>query len=522
MDYKTQIIKGTEYVYEDIPYWDPQKKQGSHKRIYIGKKINGEFIPNKNYKLQQEIRLLRDSAHENRSFCGAIMYLNHISRKTGISDLLQTCFPNHYKQLLSIIFFLLIEHNSFTHFSKWSSTHFHPYQTDITVSELRNLLLMLTPDRQNQFQSKYFSLNRPESLLAAAVTFEQIGPDYSSGLQQELFIQWEKAFLPSQTLLLIFDSATYTPICFHPIAARPSGVDDYISGLSAAGISDISAVTLILPSSFWSINNINRLCQLPFSFIYETDHSINFVQERLSHIYGDFLSNSIYHPQADCYSQSHSLEWDYTEFRFNSGEYHRQIPIYTHYYYSLSLADYQKQCFRDFLCMLEKEITSDDCNIQHQNYYRDFFIKDNSNHTVTYTPRQDAIDSVMRNCGFHFYISDTISEPEIILKLSALYSTSERFFEDCINRLNVPWEKGKENQFSSGKCFLYYISLILLCAINKEISDNEKLREFTPFSLLDKLDCIQGQLCPDGSVIPDLHTNDHEELMRNLKINPSF
>jgi hypothetical protein len=45
-----QKIKGTVYVYEDYPYWDSEKKQTRHKRVYIGKKEdNANFIPNKNY-----------------------------------------------------------------------------------------------------------------------------------------------------------------------------------------------------------------------------------------------------------------------------------------------------------------------------------------------------------------------------------------------------------------------------------------------------------------------------------------
>ena len=35
--WKTQIIRGTNYVYEDYPYWDKERKQNRHKREYIGK-----------------------------------------------------------------------------------------------------------------------------------------------------------------------------------------------------------------------------------------------------------------------------------------------------------------------------------------------------------------------------------------------------------------------------------------------------------------------------------------------------
>lgn len=51
----TQIINGVEYVYEDFPYWDPVKKRGTHKRNYIGKNVDGQFVPNKKHRLQMEL-----------------------------------------------------------------------------------------------------------------------------------------------------------------------------------------------------------------------------------------------------------------------------------------------------------------------------------------------------------------------------------------------------------------------------------------------------------------------------------
>ncbi|HZK26067.1 MAG TPA: hypothetical protein VFD00_00800 [Thermoclostridium sp.] len=45
----TQVINETEFVFEDQPYWDSKKKRGAHKRVYIGKNVNCEFVANKLY-----------------------------------------------------------------------------------------------------------------------------------------------------------------------------------------------------------------------------------------------------------------------------------------------------------------------------------------------------------------------------------------------------------------------------------------------------------------------------------------
>ena len=54
-NHKTQVINGVEYVYEDKAIWDVNKKYGTHKREYIGKMVDGQFVPNKKYQLKMQL-----------------------------------------------------------------------------------------------------------------------------------------------------------------------------------------------------------------------------------------------------------------------------------------------------------------------------------------------------------------------------------------------------------------------------------------------------------------------------------
>ena len=51
----TQIINGREYVYEYKSIWNKEKKRSEPKREYIGRMINGGFVPNKKYLLREEL-----------------------------------------------------------------------------------------------------------------------------------------------------------------------------------------------------------------------------------------------------------------------------------------------------------------------------------------------------------------------------------------------------------------------------------------------------------------------------------
>ncbi len=52
-----QRINGVEYVYEYESTWNSDKKYGTHKRNYIGKMVDDVFMPNKKYRLQQELEV---------------------------------------------------------------------------------------------------------------------------------------------------------------------------------------------------------------------------------------------------------------------------------------------------------------------------------------------------------------------------------------------------------------------------------------------------------------------------------
>lgn len=51
---KTQTISGKKYVFIDTPYWNAEKHRGEHKRRYIGKIVEGQFVPNGKYLLLLE------------------------------------------------------------------------------------------------------------------------------------------------------------------------------------------------------------------------------------------------------------------------------------------------------------------------------------------------------------------------------------------------------------------------------------------------------------------------------------
>ena len=83
---------------------------------------------------------------------GATYLLDQIGKVTGISDDLKTCFPDSYKKIESIAYFLILENdNPLSRFSKFSKTHKHPFDQDIPSQRSSEIFEAITEDQKMKF-----------------------------------------------------------------------------------------------------------------------------------------------------------------------------------------------------------------------------------------------------------------------------------------------------------------------------------------------------------------------------------
>ena len=161
-----QKINGVEYVYEYDSTWNVDKKYGTHQRNYTGKMVDGVFMPNKKYSLQQELEVEKKkfpgpvaTTQCKRSFYGATYLFDAIGEKLGIVDDLKTCFPDTYQQVLSIAYYLIMEdRNPLSRFPKWASTHVHPFGNNYLPSAAVSCLVLFM-----KTVNKTSSLNRADA-----------------------------------------------------------------------------------------------------------------------------------------------------------------------------------------------------------------------------------------------------------------------------------------------------------------------------------------------------------------------
>jgi hypothetical protein len=211
-----QTINGTEYVYEYVSVWNASKKRSEQKRNYIGKNIEGVFVPNKKYKLQQQFNMAKTEVRPGsvpateckRLFYGASYLLDAIGKATGVTEDLKKCFPETYKEILSLVYFMVLEeHTPIYRFCKWAKTHVHPFQLDIPSQRSSELLARLTEEQKMKFFALQSNPRTEQEYLAYDTTSIS---SYSQGLKQVKYGKNKEhddlpQLNPSPTLWLVFE-----------------------------------------------------------------------------------------------------------------------------------------------------------------------------------------------------------------------------------------------------------------------------------------------------------------------------
>jgi hypothetical protein len=164
MPRSTQIINGREYVYEYKSVWNKEKQRSEQNRDYLGRMIDGEFVPSKKYLLREELAQERGAPKKRdpvpvseckRLFAGATYLLGRIGDALGVEADLKSCFPECYKQILSLAYYLALEPSSpMYRFKRWATTHEHPFGKDIPSQRSSDLLPMVTEDAKMDFFNK--------------------------------------------------------------------------------------------------------------------------------------------------------------------------------------------------------------------------------------------------------------------------------------------------------------------------------------------------------------------------------
>lgn len=496
--YQKNKTTGITYVYESTSFWDKDKQQSRAKRKCIGKldPISGKLLPNvKTDSQAAPLPKKRGPKPVNeckRLFYGSTYLLDAIGETTGVEKDLKRCFPESYKQILSLAYYLVLEEaNSMSRFTRWASMHRHPWLKDVPSQRISELFQSITEDNKQQF----FRLQGKRRLEHEYLAYDTTSiSSYSQTLKQVKYgLNKEHDPLPQLNLALLFGEESRLPVCYRKLPGNIPDVKTIQTLLDDLDFLEIKKVNLVLDRGFYSEGNINELYKNHHKFLIGAKLSLKVVKKHLEASRTNLNARSHYSAKYGLYYDSVMTQWHYSETKKHSGEIVTdERRIYVHLYYNDAKASEDRIAFNTMLDLLEYELTSGKRNPEHEKQYSKYFeIKETPVRGAKLTAKQEAIDEAQKNYGYFSLLSNGIKDPLAALEIYRSKDLVEKAFGNLKERLNMRRHYVSCEESLEGKIFVQFIALIYLSYIKKAMSEHDLYKRYTMQEMIDSLDVIE-------------------------------
>lgn len=522
---------GITYVYESVSYWDREKKQPRSKRTLIGRldPATGEIVPTDGrgkHRAQKEADpVVRKGpvpvAKTDRLFFGATYLLDQIGEVTGLTADLKTCFPNTYKQIQSIAYYLVLEdQNPLFRFKKWAAIHRHPYGKDIPSQRSTEIFQSVTEEAKMHFfrlqgkrrvEKEYWAYDST-SISSRSETLRQV--KYGKNKDDD--------HLPQINLALVFGEESRLPFYYRKLAGNVPDVKTIQELLRELDVLGYEKVKLVMDRGYYSAENINALFKKHLKFLCSTSSALSFAKEFIREIGSRKDHYEYYNSNLELYVFTRTIAWDYEQERPYKGDVVKEERrMYLHLYFNPDKFSDDGKAFNRKLDTLKNELLSGHRVPEHEKEYKKYFeMKETPKRGISLTVKQDAVDAAHERYGFFVLISNEVKDPVTALSLYRMRDVVEKAFWNVKERLNLRRTMTSSESSLEGKMFVEFVALIYLSYIQKKMEEKGLFATYTLHELLDELDVIECFMEPGKAPIQGEVLKKQEQMYRDLDVTP--
>lgn len=524
---------GITYVYESVDYWDKEKKQARSHRTLIGRldTETGEIVKTDGRgKRRGQAKQIKPAAAKQgprqhtaaqRLFFGATYLFDQIGEDLGITADLKACFPDTYQQILSIVYYMILEDaNPLSRFPKWAKLHRHPCGADIPSQRSTELFQSITEEMKMRF-FRLQGRRRAEKEYWAYDTSSI--SSYSEVLKQ---VQYGKNkdgdSLPQINLALLFGEESGLPFYYRKLAGNIPDVKTVRELIRELDILGYEKIKLVMDRGFYSSGNINDLYKNHYKFIVGASTALTYAKEFIREVADRKDSYESYNDDYELYAFSKTIAWNYEQQRPYKGDVLRDgRRMYLHLYFNPEKQAEDSKNFNRKLTGWTKELSSGRRIAEHEKYYKKYFIiKETPKRGSTVTVRQDEVDKARERYGFFVLLSNEVKDPFTALSLYRTRDVVEKAFWNIKDRLNLRRTLTSSESALEGKLFVSFVALIYLSYLKKRMEKSGLLQKYTMREMLDELDVIECFLAPGKAPVYGEVLTKQEEIYRQLEVTP--
>ena len=526
--YQTNKKTGITYAYESISYWDKGKQQSRAKRTCIGR-VDPEtktIIPTRKRTPQSVVQERVKPGPvpvtlAARNFYGATYLFDQIGEVTGVTKDLQTCFPDSYRQILSIAYYLILEdRNPLSRFPRWATIHHHPYGEVISSQRSSELFASITEEARKRF----FLLQGKRRVEREYLAYESTSiSSYSQCLRQVRYGKnKDHEHLAQINLTLLFGQESRLPFYYRKLAGNIADVKTIKKLLADMNTLGYKKIKVVLDRGFYSAANINELYQHHLKFLIAAKLSLLLVKTHLDEAREVMRSWTHYSQNYQVYSYTKPIIWDYSQNRPYKGDTLKgKRRMYLHLYFSPDRALEDEKAFHSRLVNWQQELESGQRRPEHEQHYARYFeVKNTPVRGTKVVAKEQALADTKRNYGYFALMSNDIQDAVQALEIYRNKDVVEKAFENLKERLNLRQLAVSSEQSLDGKLFAQFVALIYLSYITKKMQEKNLFKSHTLQEVLDELDVVECFAVPGRQLQIGETTKRQAELYTHMGVIP--
>jgi transposase len=482
---------GTKYVYYTLRAYRNRKGQPTSDEVAIGKKdgATGKLIPNRRYfeifQGEKPTETGKAAPKSVRS-CGNVTALMEIGKRTGLSAILEKCFPDTWNRILACAFYILCEGNVMMYIEDWFDETKLEFAGRMDGQDCGKLFAGITEEERKAFFTEWIKYRGEQEYIVYDITSIST---YSGNLD---LAEWgynrDQESLPQVNLGMYYGVSSHMPVYYNMFSG--SIPDKVYMEFMMANAKDMGlrCVCFVLDRGFVTEDNFNYMRESGYSFITAMPgqrlEALRLVDENKGGIRK--AANRI--DEYEVYGLQCPIEL-----------YGRRLQAHIYY-------DPEKQAFdeKELFARIEKlraELEKMNKSKRMAKKYKDYFvIEEKAQNELTFELDTNKVDERLERAGFFILLS---SRAELtsreVLKIYRDRDIIEKNFEQFKNRLDFKRMRTHWNKTTEGKMFVGFLALILRSYMRKIMKTDPRTKSLTFEKILIELRKIKSVTMTDMS-----------------------
>lgn len=481
--YHTNKKTGDVYVFSAKSYWDKEKKAPRNKQVCLGKlnKETGEIIPTKRKRKIVE-RAVAAGVTALTAIIGPTLILEKAAKDTGILKLLKSCFPSIHNEILSLIYFIVHKGLPLSRCESWSTCYRHPAGVELTSQRISELLVSISEDDRQHFQSLWLKKIMEHDYLCYDIT------SISSYAQSNEYIRYgynrDREKLPQLNLALLFGQKSRLPAYYRRMQGNISDVATLRNTISTLDYLDTDKIHFILDKGFYSKANIDEMLHYRHHFTIAVPSGNKWVEKYMDEHYEIIELPQNYH----CIEGSEPLYAVTILHKWGS----KRRRTYLHLYYNATQAAREFDKFTNQLLQYKLELESEQRVTAHEEMYERYFIvKQTPKRGLSVKYNDEAIKQYRkRYAGFFCILSTTFKDPIEALGVYRNKDVVENSFDDLKNQMDMKRLRVHSAKAMDSRIFLQFLALILLSQIRNVVKNSKSIKTLGTRKIMEQLESI--------------------------------